>query len=115
VKKVYNTGSNASARKSLQHIENKRINGDQKKPRLASLAAAFWAPPPFLPCASALPAPRGFRPRECPLARSSKAALSPGLAGLVPVFLYNPFTAADEKIPLSLVSVKKKPQHLVFS
>jgi hypothetical protein len=27
---------------------------------------------------------------------------------------YNPFKAADEKIPLSMVRVKIKPQHLVF-
>jgi hypothetical protein len=27
---------------------------------------------------------------------------------------YNPFTAADGKIPLSMVQVKRKPQHLVF-
>jgi len=31
-----------------------------------------------------------------------------------PVFLYNPLTAADEKIPLSVVRVNNKPQHLVF-
>jgi len=29
--------------------------------------------------------------------------------------LNSPFTAADEKIPLSVVRVNKKPQHLVFS
>ena len=27
---------------------------------------------------------------------------------------YNPFTAADEKIPLSVVHVNNKPQYLVF-
>jgi hypothetical protein len=27
---------------------------------------------------------------------------------------YNPITAADEKIPLSVVQVNNKPQHLVF-
>jgi hypothetical protein len=27
---------------------------------------------------------------------------------------YSPFTAADEKIPLSLGPVNRKPQHLVF-
>jgi hypothetical protein len=27
----------------------------------------------------------------------------------------NPFTAADEKIPLSVVDVNNKPQYLVFS
>jgi hypothetical protein len=31
-----------------------------------------------------------------------------------PVFLYSPLTAADEKIPLSVVRVNNKPQHLVF-
>jgi hypothetical protein len=30
-------------------------------------------------------------------------------------FRYNPITAADEKIPLSVVHVNKKPQYLVFS
>jgi hypothetical protein len=30
-------------------------------------------------------------------------------------FRYNPFTAADEKVPLSVVQVNNKPQHLVFS
>jgi hypothetical protein len=29
-------------------------------------------------------------------------------------FLYSPITAADEKIPLSMVRVNKKPQHIVF-
>ena len=39
-----------------------------------------------------------------------------GLGGvLTPVFRYNPFTAADEKIPLSMVHVNTKPQYLVFS
>jgi hypothetical protein len=28
---------------------------------------------------------------------------------------YEPFKAADEKVPLSVVLVNKKPQHLVFS
>ena len=31
-----------------------------------------------------------------------------------PGFLYSPLTAADEKIPLSVVRVNNKPQHLVF-
>jgi hypothetical protein len=30
-------------------------------------------------------------------------------------FRYNLFTAADEKIPLSVVHVNNKPQYLVFS
>jgi hypothetical protein len=30
-------------------------------------------------------------------------------------FLYSPFTAVDEKIPLSVVQVNSKPQYLVFS
>jgi hypothetical protein len=34
--------------------------------------------------------------------------------GLTPVFRYNPLTAADEKIPLSVVHVNSKPQYLVF-
>ena len=35
--------------------------------------------------------------------------------GLVtPQFRYSPFTAADEKIPLSMVRVNNKPQYLVF-
>src|SRR5208283_2950663 len=33
---------------------------------------------------------------------------------IAPVFLYSPLTAADEKIPLSVVRVNNKPQHLVF-
>jgi hypothetical protein len=36
--------------------------------------------------------------------------------GVVPPgFLYSPFTAADEKIPLSMGQVNCKPQYLVFS
>lgn len=36
--------------------------------------------------------------------------------GVVPPgFLYSPFTAADEKIPLSIGQVNSKPQYLVFS
>jgi hypothetical protein len=34
---------------------------------------------------------------------------------LTPGYRYNLFNAADEKIPLSMVHVNKKPQHLVFS
>jgi hypothetical protein len=30
-------------------------------------------------------------------------------------FRYSPLIAADEKIPLSVVDVNKKPQYLVFS
>jgi hypothetical protein len=30
-------------------------------------------------------------------------------------FRYNPFTAADEKVPLSVVQVNNKPQYIVFS
>jgi hypothetical protein len=38
-----------------------------------------------------------------------------GLAeGLRTWFLYIPITAADEKIPLPVVDVNKKPQYLVF-
>ena len=37
-----------------------------------------------------------------------------GLGVLTPVFRYNPVTAADEKIPLSMVHVNSKPQYLVF-
>jgi hypothetical protein len=37
------------------------------------------------------------------------------LGVLTPVFRYNPVTAADEKIPLSMVHVNSKPQYLVFS
>jgi hypothetical protein len=33
---------------------------------------------------------------------------------VTPVFHYNSITAADEKIPLSMVHVNKKPQYLVF-
>jgi len=31
-----------------------------------------------------------------------------------PEIHYSPLTAADEKIPLSMVHVNNKPQHLVF-
>jgi hypothetical protein len=36
--------------------------------------------------------------------------------GALPLgFLYSPFTAVDEKIPLSVGQVNSKPQYLVFS
>jgi hypothetical protein len=35
--------------------------------------------------------------------------------GLPTGFVNSPFTAADEKIPLSMVHVNSKPQYLVFS
>src|SRR5580692_3605187 len=38
-----------------------------------------------------------------------------GSGVLTPVFRNNPLTAADEKIPLSMVHVNSKPQYLVFS
>jgi len=51
---------------------------------------------------------RGLEDREfsslCELPEASKARIR-----------NNPFTAADEKIPLSVVDVNKKPQYLVFS
>ena len=36
------------------------------------------------------------------------------LRPLRPVFRYSPMKAADEKIPLSVVDVNKKPQYIVF-
>jgi hypothetical protein len=41
--------------------------------------------------------------------------LNSGIARFAPVSFNSPFTAADENLPLSMVRVKKKPQHLVFS
>jgi hypothetical protein len=38
-----------------------------------------------------------------------------GLGALPLGFLYSPFTAVDEKIPLSVGQVNSKPQYLVFS
>jgi hypothetical protein len=38
-----------------------------------------------------------------------------GLGALPLGFLYSPFTAVDEKIPLSMGQVNSKPQYLVFS
>jgi hypothetical protein len=40
--------------------------------------------------------------------------LNSGIARFAPVFFNSPFTAADENLPLSMVRVKNKPQHLVF-
>jgi len=34
---------------------------------------------------------------------------------LTPMLIYSPFTAADGKIPLSMVQVKSKPLYVVFS
>jgi len=55
------------------------------------------------------------------LRRSGYGSLLPNLVFsaafrrvLMPAFRYNPFTAADEKIPLSMVRVNPKPQYLVF-
>ena len=42
------------------------------------------------------------------------SSLSGSRRVVTPEFRYNPFTAADEKIPLSMVHVNKKPQYLVF-
>ena len=36
------------------------------------------------------------------------------IARFAPVFFNSLFTAADENLPLSMVRVKNKPQHLVF-
>jgi hypothetical protein len=41
--------------------------------------------------------------------------LHSGFARFLPVFFNRLFTAADENLPLSMVRVKNKPQHLVFS
>jgi len=43
------------------------------------------------------------------------SSLSDSPAALGAGFGYNLFTAADEKVPLSVVPVNKKPQYLVFS
>jgi len=40
--------------------------------------------------------------------------LNSGIARFAPAFFNSPFTAADENLPLSMVRVKNKPQHLVF-
>lgn len=40
--------------------------------------------------------------------------LNSGFARFSPVFFNRLFTAADENLPLSMVRVKNKPQHLVF-
>ena len=42
------------------------------------------------------------------------SVISGSPAGIHAEIHYNPFTAADEKVPLSVVLVNKKPQHLVF-
>jgi hypothetical protein len=55
----------------------------------------------------------GIGDRKVPLTLYSLLGDLP--AGLLsPEFCYKRLIAADEKIPLSVVSVKKKPQHLVF-
>jgi len=54
--------------------------------------------------------PRFIRPP----ARDLKEHLDSGIARSTPLFRYSSFTAADEKIPLSMVRVNNKPQHLVF-
>jgi hypothetical protein len=41
--------------------------------------------------------------------------LNSGIARFAPVFINSLFTAADEKLPLSMVHVKNKPQPLVSS
>ena len=48
------------------------------------------------------------RSNNCGPRQIGKSVLPPG-------FLYSPFTAADEKIPLSIGQVNSKPQYLVFS
>jgi hypothetical protein len=40
--------------------------------------------------------------------------LNSGIARFAPVSFNSPFTAADENLPLSMVRVKNKPQHIVF-
>ena len=52
--------------------------------------------------------------RECPPARRSNGAPELGNRSVCAGSLNSPFTAADEKIPLSVVRVNNKPQHLVF-
>jgi hypothetical protein len=40
--------------------------------------------------------------------------LNSGIARFAPLSFNSPFTAADENLPLSMVRVKNKPQHIVF-
>jgi hypothetical protein len=40
--------------------------------------------------------------------------LNSGIARFAPVSFNSSFTAADENLPLSMVRVKNKPQHIVF-
>ena len=49
-----------------------------------------------------------------PLTRCWMEHLNSGIARFAPVFFNSLFTAADENLPLSMVRVKNKPQHLVF-
>jgi hypothetical protein len=52
---------------------------------------------------------------EREISRNISALKRIGLGSFPLGFLYCPFTTVDEKIPLSVVQVNSKPQHLVFS
>jgi hypothetical protein len=73
--------------------------------------------PGFFPIALLWARPRcvGTPSWDPPLTRRRTEHLDSGIARFAPVFFNRLFTAADENLPLSVVRVKNKPQHLVFS
>jgi hypothetical protein len=52
--------------------------------------------------------------RKWVLVRVPQSARSAGFLRFTAPLIHSPFTAADEKITLSVVQVNNKPQHLVF-
>jgi hypothetical protein len=107
-------GLTARSRDIPQLFGNKRKTGT-KIPRIPALSAAHVRIQLFPRHHTLEPSPPvGKLSFDYPLKRCWMEHLNSGIARFAPVFFNRPFTAADENLPLSMVRVKNKPQHLVF-
>ena len=108
------SGCTAGSRDNPQLFGNKRKTGI-KIPRIPASSAARVRIQPFPRRRTLEPSLLlGNRSSDYLLARRWMEHLNSGIARFAPVFFNRPFTAADENLPLSMVRVKNKPQHLVF-
>ena len=113
-KKPYHRPRSRSAGTTRNYLETKAETGIEI-PRIPASSAARRPIQLFPSYRTLEPSPPGGNLRfDCPLRRCWMEHLNSGIARFAPVFFNSPFTAADENLPLCMVRVKNKPQHLVF-
>ena len=113
-KKPYHRPRSRSAGTTRNYLETKAETGIEI-PRIPASSAARRPIQLFPSYRTLEPSPPGGNLRfDCPLRRCWMEHLNSGIARFAPVFFNSLFTAADENLPLCMVRVKNKPQHLVF-